>query len=153
MKKMVIMFILFYLLALVFNFIPSIKFPDADISFANMLITLLFLVTLITLSITEKSIVIKAFLFTGIIGGIIVFLIELLESTLFDNGFYDVLAVLQYPFYILFITPLFGANSLLDINYGLYSLFMALVYLIIFLLQYTPKHLLKIKRMSQIPKL
>ncbi|WP_010097344.1 hypothetical protein [Ornithinibacillus scapharcae] len=134
MKKITIMFILFYLLALTFYFMPSIKFPDVTMNFTNMFITVLFLVTLITLSVLVKNKGIKLFLITGTIEGILVFLINKLESSFFENLFYEVIAFLQYPIYIVFITPFFGGNSILHVNYGLYSLLVAAIYLIILIL-------------------
>lgn len=46
----------------------------------------------------------------------------------------DMIASIQYPFYLMFTTPLFGVNSLFDINYETFSLLMSAVYILAFIL-------------------
>lgn len=136
LKKLGLIVGIAYILALVCNFIPSIKFPDSEIGVINIIVTIIFLGALVVLSLKGKNWA-KTFLLVGTIGGIVVSIIHALEMGLFDNAIYGIVSGLQYPFYILFITPLFGGNALLEINYGLYSFIIAGIYLVLLLLNMT----------------
>ncbi len=122
-----------YLLAFSVNLMPSIKHPDSDIDILNSLVTILFMVLLLTYSI-KGSKLLKTFSIFGIISGVIVFVIKTFEHDMIGNGILDVIASIQYPFYLIFITPLFGGNILFDLSYGSYSLLMSLFYGAVFVL-------------------
>ncbi|WP_240456701.1 hypothetical protein [Virgibacillus halodenitrificans] len=73
----------------------------------------------------------KVFAVLGVISGILVFFITTFEHAMFDNIILDSIASLQYPFYLIFITPVFGGNLLFAQSYGSYSLLISLFYGII----------------------
>ncbi|WP_226036573.1 hypothetical protein [Aquibacillus saliphilus] len=116
-----------YLLAFSINLIPSIKHPDLTIGIFNLLVTILFMVLLLLYS-EKGSKILKIFSIFGVISGVIVFVITTFEHDMIGNGILDVIVSIQYPFYLIFITPLFGGNILFDLSYGTYSLLMSLFY-------------------------
>lgn len=80
----------------------------------------------------KGSRILKIFSIFGMISGVIVFVITTFEHVMIGNGILDVIATIQYPFYLIFITPLFGGNILFDLSYGSYSLLMSLFYGVVF---------------------
>lgn len=126
-----ILLIASYLLAFSINLIPSIKYPDSSINIFNTFVTILFVVLLLIYA-KKESKKLKIFSIFGVISGVVVFVITTLEHAMIGNGILDVIVSIQYPFYLLFITPLFGANVLFDLSYGSYSLLMSLFYGILF---------------------
>lgn len=120
-----------YLLALSINLMTSIKHPDSTIGIFNLLVTVLFMVLLLLYS-KKGSKILKIFSIFGVISGVILFVITTFEHSMIGNGILDVIASIQYPFYLIFITPLFGGNILFDLSYGSYSLWMSLFYGVVF---------------------
>ncbi|WP_233880678.1 hypothetical protein [Virgibacillus halodenitrificans] len=120
-----------YILAFSVNLMPSIMYPDLKVDGFNLLVTLLFMFLLLMYS-RRGSKKLKVFAVLGVISGILVFFITTFEHAMFDNIIFDSIASLQYPFYLIFITPVFGGNILFDLSYGSYSLLMSLFYGIIF---------------------
>ncbi len=127
-----------YLIAFSINLIPSIKYPDSSLNIFNLLATSLFLVAFL-LAIKKGASSgryhkrVKLLLLVGFASGLVVYVFKLLEDTLMNYAILDVIASIQYPFYLLFITPLFGVNYLLDMSYGTFSLLMSAVYVLIFI--------------------
>ncbi|WP_337017976.1 hypothetical protein [Oceanobacillus massiliensis] len=74
----------------------------------------------------------KVYALVGVISGVFVFVITTFEHAMFDNVILDSIASLQYPFYLIFTTPVFGVNILFDLSYGSYSLLMSLFYGVVF---------------------
>lgn len=120
-----------YLLAFSINLMPSIKHPDSSIDTFNALVTILFMVLLL-MYFKKGSKILNIFSIFGVISGVIVFVITTFEHAMIGNGILDVIASIQYPFYLIFITPLFGGNILFDLSYGSYSLLMSLFYGVVF---------------------
>lgn len=136
--KLIIFLICSYLIAFTTNFIPSLKHPDSTLSIFNLLVTVLFLIALVIFikkaSYSSKSIKgLKAFLIFGFISGLVVYVIKMFEDTMMDYVILDMIASIQYPFYLMFTTPLFGVNYLLNINYETFSLLMSAVYVSAFI--------------------
>lgn len=137
--KLLFLLICSYLIAFSTNLIPSLKHPDSNMSIFNLLATSLFLIALIIFikkaSYSGKSNKgLKVFLIFGFISGLVVYVIKMFEGTLMDYAILDMIASIQYPFYLLFTTPLFGVNYLFDINYETFSLLMSAVYVLAFIL-------------------
>ncbi|WP_404458554.1 hypothetical protein [Oceanobacillus kapialis] len=116
-----------YLLALVINLMPSIKYPDASIGLLNMFVTIVFIVLLLVYS-QKGSKFIRVFSILGGLSGLIVFIITSFEQDMIGNGVLDLISSIQYPFYVIFITPLFGGNMLINLTPGIFALLMTLVY-------------------------
>lgn len=137
--KLFILFICSYLIAFSTNLIPSLKHPDSTISIFNLLATTLFIITLI-IFIKKGSYSgkpnkgLKAFLIVGFISGLVVYVIRMFEGNMIDYAILDMIASIQYPFYLIFTTPLFGVNYLFDLNYETFSLLMSVVYVLAFIL-------------------
>ncbi|WHX24497.1 hypothetical protein QNH47_09825 [Virgibacillus halodenitrificans] len=119
-----------YILAFSVNLMPSIMHPDLKVDGFNLLVTLLFMFLLLLYS-RRGSKKLKVFAVLGVISGILVFFITTFEHAMFDNIILDSIASLQYPFYLIFITPVFGGNLLFAQSYGSYSLLISLFYGII----------------------
>jgi vacuolar-type H+-ATPase subunit I/STV1 len=129
--KFLILLICTYLLAFSINFMPALKHPDLDMGIFNILVTILFMSLLLMYS-KKGSKNLKIFSIIGVISGVLVFVITTFEHALFGNVILDAVASFQYPFYLIFTTPLFGGNMIFDISYGTYSLLMSLFYGIVF---------------------
>ncbi|WP_333719876.1 hypothetical protein [Enterococcus faecalis] len=115
------------------------KHPDSTMSIFNLLATALFLIALLIFikkaSYSGKSNKgLKVFLIFGFISGLVVYVIKIFEGTMMGYAILDMIASIQYPFYLMFTTPLFGVNYLFDINYETFSLLMSAVYVIAFIL-------------------
>ena len=146
-KKTLIFLIFSYIAAFVINLIPSIKHPDSNVTFLNLLVTVLFIITLLVIvrKATHKNMVNKSlnlFLIFGVLSGLVVYVITKFEHITLKYAILDVIASIHYPFYIIFITPLFGLNYLFDVNYEVFSLWMSLVYLGTIILLLTLKRLM-----------
>ncbi|MYL46389.1 hypothetical protein GLV94_12115 [Virgibacillus halodenitrificans] len=128
--RFLVLLIASYILAFSVNLMPSIMYPDLKVNGFNLLVTLLFMFLLL-LDSRRGSKMLKVFAVLGAISGILVFFITTFEHAMFDNIILDSIASLQYPFYLIFITPVFGGNLLFAQSYGSYSLLMSLFYGII----------------------
>jgi len=137
--KLFIFLICSYLIAFSTNLFPSLKHPDSTMSIFNLLATALFLIALLIFikkaSYSGKSNKgLKVFLIFGFISGLVVYVIKIFEGTMMGYAILDIISSIQYPFYLMFTTPLFGVNYLFDINYETFSLLMSAVYVITFIL-------------------
>ncbi|MER2261306.1 MAG: hypothetical protein ABS934_04775 [Psychrobacillus sp.] len=127
-NKFLIMIIVIYIIALLVNFVPAIKFPDHRISIFNLAISVLFLIGILYYSSVKNGIVLYGI---GFVATSVIFVVNLIESYLFDYVVLDVLANIQYPLYVIFVIPFFGLNKLLNMSYGNFSFIVSLLYLII----------------------
>ncbi|MEK4522508.1 hypothetical protein MKX96_12870 [Psychrobacillus sp. FSL W7-1493] len=127
-NKFLIMIIVIYIIALLVNFVPAIKFPDHRISIFNLAISILFLIGILYYSSVKNGIVLYGIAF---VATSVIFVVNLIESYLFDYVVLDVLANIQYPLYVIFVIPFFGLNKLLNMSYGNFSFIVSLLYLII----------------------
>lgn len=135
MKFLVCIFLVIsYVLAFIKNLMPALKHPDLTMDSIHVLSTLFFLAmfVLFVIKVHERF---KYVLLVGMLSGLIVFVVNLFEELIFKYAILDVIASIQYPLYIIFITPFFGANMLLDIGYGSYSLLISFVYFLIYMLK------------------
>ncbi|WP_404452207.1 hypothetical protein LG329_17920 [Virgibacillus necropolis] len=131
--KLLILLIGSYLLAFSINLMPAIKHPDLNVDIFNTIVTIIFMFLLLMYA-KKRSRILKLFSIFGVISGVIVFVITTFEHAMFGNVILDAIASIQYPLYLIFITPLFGGNILFDLSYGSYSLLMSLFYGIVFVL-------------------
>ncbi|SET50807.1 hypothetical protein SAMN05421676_105135 [Salinibacillus kushneri] len=116
-----------YLLAFSLNFMPSIKHPDLNLNIFHLMFTILFIAILILYS--KKGIrTLRIFTLTGVISGVLIFMITAFEHTMRNHIILEGISSIQYPFYFIFTTPVFGGNLLFDLNYGTYSLLTSLIY-------------------------
>ena len=120
-----------YFLAFSINFMPALKHPDINMGIFNIIVTILFMFFLLMYS-KKGSKFLKIFSVFGVISGVIVFVITTFKSVMIGNGILDVIVSIQYPFYLIFTTPLFGGNLLFNFDYGSYSLLLSLFYAIVF---------------------
>lgn len=137
--KLLVLLICSYLLAFSTNLFPSLKHPDSNMNIFNLLATTLFLIVLLIF--VKKGVYsgksnkkLKLFLIFGFISGLVVYVINMFESTMMDYAMLDIIASIQYPFYLIFTTPLFGVNFLFDLSYATFALLMSAVYVLVFIL-------------------
>ena len=125
-----------YLVVISINLIVAIKFPDSTIMMHHLLASLVFLAILVYLSI-KTSIQMKYFLLLGIVCSMYTFAMIRLEGDLMgDFLILDGLVNLQYPLYILFVTPLFGLNYFSEMSIDLVAAFIAVIYAVLLLAIY-----------------
>lgn len=137
--KLLVLLICSYLLAFSTNLFPSLKHPDSNMNIFNLMATTLFLIVLLIF--VKKGVYsgksnkkLKVFLIFGFISGLVVYVINMFESTMMDYAILDIIASIQYPFYLIFTTPLFGVNFLFDLSYATFALLMSIVYVLVFIL-------------------
>lgn len=135
--KSFIFLICSFLIAFSVNLMPSIKYPDTSMSTFNLFVTILFLSALLIFikkaSYSGKSLKgLKVFLIIGLLSGLVVYVLKTFEDTMMEYSILDMILSVQYPLYLLFTTPLFGVNYLLDISYEAFSLLMSTVYVLVF---------------------
>lgn len=125
-----------YFVVLAINLIVAIKFPDSTIRMHHLLASLVFLTMLVVVSI-KNIIQMKYFLLIGTTCSIYVFAMIRLEGDLIgDFVVLDSLVNLQYPLYILFVTPLFGLNYFSEMSVDLVAVCIAAVYAVLLLAIY-----------------
>lgn len=122
-----------YLIAFTINLIPSIKHPDSMMTIINLLASTLVVIALVVFmkKTSFQNVVVKNTLFIGFISGLIVYTVNFLTS-LTEIAMIDTLAAIQYPFYLIFVTPFFGMNYLVGLSYDAFSLLLSAVYLFAF---------------------
>ena len=134
MRKGIIISI--YLVVLVINLMVALKFPDRTIMIHHLLASIVFLTMLIYVSI-QNSLHMKYFLLLGTVCSIYVFAMIRLEVDLIgDFLILDSLVNLQYPLYILFVTPLFGLNYFSQMSIDLVAALIAFIYVVLLLTIY-----------------
>ena len=74
------------------------------------------------------------FLAFGSLSGLFVYIVKMFENTILNFTILDIMASIQYPLYLIFITPLFGVNYLLQTRYETFSLAMSAVYVLALIL-------------------
>lgn len=130
---------LIYITTIVVNLFDSIKYPDyLEAGLINLIVSLVFLISIIVYVLyqvknNDKDKRIDIFLITATLSGILIYIIVSFYDFMFNNMIVDVISNIQFPLYILFITPLFGLNYILNINYDLLSLVISGIYFIIYL--------------------
>ena len=129
MKKKYLYMLIIYVFSVLYNIIPSIKYPDFDLNVSNLLVSITFVISFF--------VYFKIILHTGINKTIIVILILSSISGIFIHLIYlsnntGALWGLSIVLYIVFISPFFGFNSLMHADYSIFAIFVSLFYIIIF---------------------
>ena len=125
-----------YLAVLVINLMTAIKFPDSTIMIRHLLASIVFLTMLVYVPI-KNSIQMKYFLLLSTVCSLYVFAMIRFEVDLTgDFLILDSLVNLQYPLYILFVTPLFGLNYFSQMSIEWVAALIAFIYAILLLTIY-----------------
>jgi len=136
--KLLVLLICSYILAFSINMMPALKHPDLNLNVFNLFVSIILLIVLLIYT-RKGNNKLKVFSIIGVISGVLIFTIKTFENSMFDHTFWDTIASIQYPFYLIFTTPLFGLNILFDLNYATYSLLLSLFYFLVFILAVNTK--------------
>lgn len=125
-----------FFISMAINLFVSLKYPDINIGFINFIVSFLFILFCLYLIFTSKNLFKPTFVYwiTPIVGCILVFIFEnsfLLKS---EHVILDVISGIEYPLYILFVTPIFGLNWLLKLKVSSFSLVCSTIYFVLFIL-------------------
>ncbi len=145
MKNRMKVIIATYIISLSINLFDSIKYPDSEIGLINLILSLIFLIAvsnflLYTLKNNYNTKIIKILLSIASISGVLIYIIVSFYDYMFDNMILDIISNIQFPLYILYITPFFGLNYIFDISYGAFSLIISIVYFIFLLSIFWKEH-------------
>jgi hypothetical protein len=127
-----LLFSIVYLLVLMVNLIPSIKYPDGNLNIWNLIFTILFILILFYFS-RKVAKAINLFLIGGAVGGTLIYIVNFIDEIALNSLITDLIVNIQYPFFIIFVTPFFGVNSLFQFNVSLFSLLSSFFYIIVLL--------------------
>lgn len=138
MKKHAILMTIIYIVSLSMNVMPSLKYPDSSLSLVNLLASLMLMLAIVfwfkSLMTVKKLKVLKIISTIGMVSSICIFLISWVEHMTYEIFILDIILGIQYPLYLLFVTPLFGMNYIFNSGYGIFSGIASLFYLAVFLL-------------------
>ncbi len=129
MKKLAIIFFVLWIGAFGYNLQLALLYPDGTIMIGNLVVSIAYLglVVFVFMYLIHKKEfkILKLIGLLGTISVIIIFLLGLINTGEF----------ISLPLYIIFVTPLFGFNYLLDLDWEVFSILCSVVYLMIFLVQ------------------
>lgn len=128
--KYIFVFII-YIIVISVNLLDSIKYPDSEVGLVNIVVSVFFLIVIIWFTVYQinKNDKISSILLSGaVFGGILVYAMEHFKDIMLNNMILDIFSNIQIPFFILFITPLFGLNFFLNVSYGRFSIIMSIIY-------------------------
>ncbi len=133
MKKQTILTIIIYLLAFGINFFASIKYPDSTITVINLVISIVFMMTIIlglkSVITSKKNKYVKIIMISGTVSSIFVFIASEFQYITYKYTILDVITNIHYPLYLIFVTPLFGINYIFNVSYGVLSAIISVLYL------------------------
>ncbi|MBN4050717.1 MAG: hypothetical protein COA82_11220 [Alkaliphilus sp.] len=130
-----------YITAIGVNLLDSVKYPDSKIGLVNVAVSLLAFATIIIFSnyqirnSNSNSKRNNVFLVAAIWSGILVYIITVFKDVMLNNTILDMFSNIQFPLYILFVTPLFGLNYFLEVTYGKLSMIIAIVYSVVLIIK------------------
>lgn len=132
-KRCLVILSTVYMFAFLVNLIPSITYPDAAVHPFHGIASILLVICMIGTCLLRNRVA-KRFITTLLFASVTIFTLNSFESYIYDIAWLDILFSIQYPLYILFVTPLFGLNFFLNIAPEYVTLivfFIAIVLLII----------------------
>lgn len=125
-RKIVILFTIVYVLALLLNFWPAIIFPDGAFSawgISASIVLLAMLIVYVNRSAIDRKVYfqVKVFLIVFLLVGAYIFIADCLLYWFPENIVVDFLAAIHYVLYVIAIIPFFSLNALLKLPYGMFS--------------------------------
>lgn len=125
MKKRLIFFWMTVLISFSVNLLPSLKYPDSELNLVHFFFSGVVLFAIFLLM--RKQL--KMVLFLSGMAGIIIFCINfrMLSEARLHSTILDVLLSVEYPLYVVFITPLFGFNYIFSSRYEQFALGIAII--------------------------
>ena len=132
-KWLYMVLITIYLAVVGINLFVSLKFPDITIKAVHFTASfILFVIVLI--GVTKSLRYLKGILLVGAVSSIFVAFTHLFNDFLLNHWILDMIAGLQYPLYILFITPLFGVNIFIKGLSGTFALYCIVIFISLYVL-------------------
>lgn len=138
--KFILIILGVYIFSLIINLFPAIKHPDVKLNLLHFLSSAVFLGAL-TICYRKLYLILRIYVILGMFAGIYIFISDNIINSMNENLILDLVTSLMYPLYIIFITPLFGGNLLLDISYSLYSIVVSIIFLFIYVILKGRNHL------------
>lgn len=132
-KKCIVTLSVVYVIALIVNIIPSATFPDATIRPLHAAASVALLFCLLGTCLLRNQVA-KLYITALLFASVTVFTLNSFETYMRDILLLDALFSIQYPLYILFVSPLFGLNFFLNVGaeyVALITFFIAILLLII----------------------
>ncbi|MGM8215489.1 hypothetical protein ACLIA0_07920 [Bacillaceae bacterium W0354] len=130
-QKYIIVTFILYIAAIIINVIPSIKYPDYELTLFHLITSILFFIILFVLLKKSPKRFVNTFLIIAASSSALVFIINSFVNQSVNNLILDVMSSIQYPLFIFFVTPFFGINYLLNVNYDLFASFTSIAYIVI----------------------
>ena len=132
-KWLYLALITIYLAVLGINLFVSLVFPDITIKVVHFISTfILFVIVLI--GVTQSLRYLKKILLVGAVSSVFVAFTQFFNDFLLNHWSLDAIAGLQYPLYILFITPLFGFNIFIKGLPGTFALYCIVIFISLYVL-------------------
>lgn len=121
--------LIFYMFALYYNLIPSIKFPDIKTNYISILASFSLIIILVFfLKHVRNFKFTRNFVLVGLISSILFIILSLIEKYFFSYMIFDILSSIVYILFVLFITPFFGVNLLIRLPIEIFAGIISLMY-------------------------
>lgn len=132
MNKKRIYFTLIVLLAFMMNLVPALMYPDIKMTMFHFIISVAALFSIALLTAKQRKIVFVG----GALAGLLIFVINLtfLSDARLNFAVLDILLSIEYPLYLLIVTPLFGLNYVFSLDYDMFALLVTAVFTMLFLI-------------------
>lgn len=111
-----------YAIAFVLNVIPSVTFPDTTIGPLQATSSVLLVLCMMGTCVLNDRVA-KLYVTALLFAGVTVFTLHSFETYVYDIVILDALFAIQYPLYLLFVTPLFGLNLFFNVEADFIALF------------------------------
>ena len=135
MKQYLVWFTILLLGSIGINVSTASMYPDGSIGLLQLgasCIWLMFLIGSVVFIREEKTLLfVFNYLRFGFIAGIVVYVVTFFGRYWLGYSWFDILSGIQYPFYYLFVVPLFGFNTWLNIMYAHFALFAGFAYILL----------------------
>lgn len=132
-KRCIVTLSVVYAIALIVNIIPSATFPDATIRLPHAIASVALVLCMIGTCLMKNRVA-KLYTTALLFASVTVFTLNSFEMYMHDILLLDALFSIQYPLFILFVSPLFGLNFFMNVEaeyVSLITFFIAILLLIL----------------------
>ena len=122
-----------YLGVLGINLFVSLIFPDISIEAIHFLASFILFVFLL-IGVSQSLRYVKCILLGGAVSSILIAFAQFFNDFLLKHWILEMVAGIQYPLYVLFITPFFGFNLIIKGLPGTFALFCLVIFICLYVL-------------------